>query len=443
MAEAGFPRTPRPPAVMAAATIAVRFAVVIALGLSSILTARALNPTGRGTYGLVIALSWIAAAVGHLSLEQANVLRWHHGDDRRGIASTSFVVGLAAGVVAASVAWLVVVSSGGSGLADHDQRLIALVLPSVPLNILGGYLVGLHVLAGHLGRVNVVRLATAVTQLVALAVLWWTDHLSVTAAVVVWVVTLAAGPVILLVPGLTIRLRFVSRRLAASLLRTGLRYHLGMAAVFLLRRVDVLLLNGQVSRREVGLYVAAVVLAELVFLPGESIAQLVLPRQVGGTLQQAAGYTARVVRVNAIVGLGAALGLALVSPLVVPLAYGSDYVGSIAPLLALLPGVVAVGLTRPITAILVRLDRPLVLSAICILALVLNVSLNLVLIPVLGVVGASVASSVAYAAQALAYTWWLLRETPLRLADLRPTRRDVILLATVVRRRQAPATQVP
>jgi O-antigen/teichoic acid export membrane protein len=129
--------------------------------------------------------------------------------------------------------------------------------------------------------------------------------------------------------------------------------------------------------------------------------------------------------------------------LVVPLAYGSDYVGSIAPLLALLPGVVAVGLTRPITAILVRLDRPLVLSAICILALVVNVSLNLVLIPVLGVVGASVASSVAYAAQALAYTSWLLRETPLRLADLRPTRRDLILLATVVRRSQAPATQVP
>ena len=432
-----------PAARRAAATVSVRFAVVTVLGVSSVLTARVLNPTGRGTYGLVIALSWIAAAVGHLSVEQANVLRWQRGDDRRALASTSFLLGLVGGSAAALLGWLAVTYFGAESFSDSDRRLIALVLPSVPLTIVSSYLVGLHVLADRLGRVNVVRLLTASLQLVMLACLWLTDALDVTTAVIVWIATLAVGPALLLFPGFSIRPRHVSRQVAASLLRTGLKYHLGMAALFLLRRVDILLLNAQVSRREVGLYAVAVLLAELVFLPGESIAQVILPRQVAGTLEAAVAYTARIVRVNAVVGVTAAVALAAVSPIVVWLAYGSHYFGSIPPLLALLPGVVAIGLTRPITAILVRLDRPFVVSLICVAALVLNVALNLVLIPALGVVGASIASSVAYAAQAFAYVRWLLRSTPLRLSELRPTRRDLTLFSALIRRTPIDAPAAP
>jgi O-antigen/teichoic acid export membrane protein len=418
----------------AAATISVRFAVVLVLGLSSVLTARGLNPAGRGTYGLVIAVSWIAAALGHLSIEQANVLRWQRGDDRRAIASTSVLLGFLGGALAALGCWLLIEYADVGSFSSHDRRLIALVLPAVPLNILGGYLVGLHILSDRLGRVNVIRLVTASSQLVLLTGLWLTGRLNVTSAVAVWVATQAAGPVVMLLPGLSIRLRYVTRELARSLLQTGLKYHAGMAALFLLRRVDIVMLNARVSRRDVGLYVVAVVLAELVFVPGESIAQVVLPRQVAGSLEQAAAYTARIVRLNAIIGLGAALGLAVVSPLVILLAYGTSYVGSVAPLLALLPGVMAIGLTRPITAILVRFDRPVVVSSICIGALAVNVGLNLALIPVLGVVGASVASSLAYTVQAVAYTYWVLRSTPLRLSELRPTLDDIKLLPTLIRR---------
>lgn len=417
-----------------AATIVVRLCVVALLGLSSVLTARGLNPSGRGTYGLVVAVAWIAAALGHLSIEQANVLRWQRGDDPRAIASTSFVLGLAGGGVAALVGWFAIDLFAHDSFSASDRRLIALVLPGVPLYILGGYLVGLHVLSDRLPRVNVARLVTAASQLVALAVLWRTDHLNVTTAVAVWVATLAALPVVLLAPGLSIRLRHVSRRLMSSLLRTGLKYHVGMAALFLLRRVDIVLLNAYVNRREVGLYAVAVVLAELLFVPSESIAQAVLPRQVRSSLEEAAVYSARVVRVNTIVALTAAAGLAALSPFLVRVAYGAEYAGSVVPLLALLPGVVAVGFTRPITAILVRLDRPFVVSLICVGALVFNVALNLALIPALGVTGAAIASSLAYGLQAIAYTAWVLRSTPLELADLRPRRADFALFAALLRR---------
>jgi O-antigen/teichoic acid export membrane protein len=336
--------------------------------------------------------------------------------------------------VAAVVGWIAVTYLGAGSFSGHDRWLIVLVLPTVPLNILAGYLIGLHILGDRLARVNVVRLVTASAQLVVLALLWRTNHLNVTSALVVWIATLAVGSVVLLLPGLTIRPRYVSRKLAVSLLRTALKYHLGMVALFLLRRIDVVMLNALASRREVGLYVVAVLLAELLFLPSESIAQLVQPRQVAGTLDEAAAYTARIVRLNALVGLVAALVLAGASPFVIRLAFGADYIGSVVPLVALLPGVVAVGLVRPITTILVRLDRPFLVSLICIAALILNVALNLVLIPAFGVVGASLASSIAYAAQAFAYARWLLQRTPLRLSELLPTRSDLALLPALIRR---------
>jgi Na+-driven multidrug efflux pump len=92
---------------------------------------------------------------------------------------------------------------------------------------------------------------------------------------------------------------------------------------------------------------------------------------------------------------------------------------------------------------LVRLDRPFVVSLICICALGLNVSLILLLVPTLGIVGASVASSVAYAAQAAAYARWLLRSTPLKLSDLRPGRSDLMLLLALMRRRQRTSPAAP
>ena len=425
-----------------AATVLVRLCVVALLGLSSVLTARGLNPSGRGTYGLVLAVAWIAAALGHLSIEQANVLRWQRGDDRRAIASTSVTLGLAGGIAAAVVGWFAVDAFAHDSFSASDRRLIALVLPAVPLYILGGYLVGLHVLDDRLRRVNVARLVAAASQLAALSVLWLTDELTVATAVATWVATLAALPVVLLVPGLSIRLRHVSRRLASSLLRTGLKYHVGMAALFLLRRVDIVILSAYVSRREVGLYAVAVVLAELLFVPSESIAQAVLPRQVRGSLEDAAVYSARVVRVNTFVALTAAAGLAAVSPLLIRVAYGAEYTDSVVLLAALLPGVVAVGFTRPITALLVRLDRPFVVSTICVASLAFNVALNLALIPTLGAVGASIASSLAYLLQAGAYTAWVLRSTPLTLPDLWPRREDLRVFATLLRRSsvETPAT---
>ena len=100
--------------------------------------------------------------------------------------------------------------------------------------------------------------------------------------------------------------------------------------------------------------------------------------------------------------------------------------------MALLPGIVALSAARPLSTLLLRDGRPLLLSALGLLTLIANVGLNLVLLPSIGTVGASVASSVAYVALLIAYVgvtrrkgivgWRELVPRPGDLTRLRPNR---------------------
>jgi Na+-driven multidrug efflux pump len=67
------------------------------------------------------------------------------------------------------------------------------------------------------------------------------------------------------------------------------------------------------------------------------------------------------------------------------------------------------------------------------LALALNVGANFALIPVLGILGAALASTIAYAASAVAVVWCYLHETKLPAREMVPTAADLRFLAVTVR----------
>lgn len=74
--------------------------------------------------------------------------------------------------------------------------------------------------------------------------------------------------------------------------------------------------------------------------------------------------------------------------------------------------------SQPLGNWLTRQGRPWVLTGMGVGAFLLNLALNVVLLPSLGLVGASIASSVAYAALTTAFVAWGLRITGLGLRDV-------------------------
>ena len=168
-------------------------------------------------------------------------------------------------------------------------------------------------------------------------------------------------------------------------------------------RVDLFLLAAlAVGAFDIGLYAVGVsVVAQLRLVPG-AIGVAVLPQLAGATDAEAARLTAAVIRPTALLMTVTAVALAPIGAIAIPRIFGAEYDAAVPPFLLLLPGVAAVGVSRVLAryfAAIHKLRGLLVLGAS---VLVLNVVLNLVLIPRYGIEGAAVASLVSYSAEAIA-----------------------------------------
>lgn len=426
---------PDPPAANGRARQAVRIMVtrVIQLafgGITMIVVARALHPQGRGACAVLVSIAMTAQGVGHLSIEQSHTWLWSSTRNRRAIAANSLLLGPAVGTLTALVAGAVVAVLVAHGMPVPGYGALALALAAVPLGITGLYVTNTMVLRGRFDLVNRGVLLGSAAQAAALTLLAVTGRLSVAWFVGLWVASLALSLAVL-VPALPPARRSCDLSLARRALIKGMRYHVGLLSVFLLFRLDILILNAMVPAAAVGLYSVAVTLIEMTRLATDATARVALSRQMEGDQDQAAAFTAWTTRLTvplATVSVGA---MCAAAPVLIPLLYGSSFAGSVAPLLALSPGLLALTATRTISAFLLRLDRPMLVSLTSVASLVVNVVLNLALIPVWGIVGSAVASSVGYVLLAGLQVAWFLRATRSSPSRLLPGSLEVrYLLAT-------------
>jgi O-antigen/teichoic acid export membrane protein len=95
-----------------------------------------------------------------------------------------------------------------------------------------------------------------------------------------------------------------------------------------------------------------------------------------------------------------------VSQWVVELLYSDTYLASVGPLQILLPGIVALGVSRVLANDMAGRGRPEVNLYVGVVTVASNVALNALWIPRLSIGGAALASSVSYAVS-LAVTLWV------------------------------------
>jgi O-antigen/teichoic acid export membrane protein len=145
----------------------------------------------------------------------------------------------------------------------------------------------------------------------------------------------------------------------------------------------------------------------------------------GGAVEGRNGVTARLIRETLVTGGLLAMVAAAIAPIAVPLVYGAEFSGAVIPLLILLPGIIALSIGRIASADLMRRNHLGQMASVSIVAVVINISLNLLLIPHLGPAGAAVASLVSYAAHACLAVFLDQRAGGLHAADLVPRVADV------------------
>ncbi len=151
----------------------------------------------------------------------------------------------------------------------------------------------------------------------------------------------------------------------------------------------------------VGFYSIAVSLAETLWMIPGSIATVLFPR-VSSIQAEGANYlTPRIVRHTFLVIFVFSISLAIIAKPLIRIFLGAVFLPSVLPFLILLPGIISLGGSKPIATDLAGRGKPQISMYSAIFSLIINVPLNILLIPKWGMSGAAFASSVAYIAATL------------------------------------------
>ena len=126
----------------------------------------------------------------------------------------------------------------------------------------------------------------------------------------------------------------------------GFRAYLGNVVQFFNYRLDMFMVNYLVGVTNVGLYSVAVTIAELLWYVPQSVATILFPRTAATGAEEARLFTPKVCRNTFLITLLAALGLSVVGKPLIIFIYGEAYAPSVIPLRLLMPGVVALSISK-------------------------------------------------------------------------------------------------
>ncbi len=396
-----------------ARTAGFNMVTAMASGLGSVVVARALGPTGRGEYAALMAWFGISLIVGQMGLPAA--LCFYVAKDpqhARDYVATSRAMMVATGMLAFIAGLLLapVLSRGNPQIAD-DYRIVFGI--SIVTYVGVAYTFALQ--PRHLLRWNVVRTIQPVLSLLILCILWFLKLLTLNMTMFILAATL------------TLQLGWgywYCRRNALapghariSLLRPLAGYGLAQIAALtpatLNAQLDQLVLSQTVAAADLGRYAIAVSLTSLPIPIVAAIGNVAFPRLAAQQVVTDATLRMQRHAIVASAGIAAAMlvPLAVVAYWLIPFLFGAGFREAVPLLWILTPGAVFLACGQVTGDLLRGRNRPAVVAWAQGLAAIFTVVLLIALLPIIGVYGAAIASTVAYGA-ALAAMLRSLRHLP-------------------------------
>jgi len=379
-------------------TAGFNLAGVLTAGLGGVILARVVGPTVRGEYAAIMSWFGIVLMVGGMGQPAALVFYVARDPLRsREYVATSRAMMLTTGALTLIAGELVapLLARGNAQVAIGYRLAFG---ATVVAFVGASYTFSLQ--ARDLHRWNVVRTIQPALSLAAMGALAWLRVLTLRAALIVLGATMLLQLVWAyrccrlngLAPG----------RPKASLVRPLAAYGTAQIAALtptvLNANLDQLVLSQTVAPADLGRYAIAVSLTSLPVPLVAAIGNVAFPRLAARRTINEATRRLQLLAVFGSAGLAAGMlvPLALVAYWMIPLVFGAEYRGAVPLLWILTPGAVFLACGQVVGDLLRGRNHPTVVAWSQGLAAVFTVVMLLALLPLVGVAGAAIASTVAY-----------------------------------------------
>ncbi len=365
--------------------------------LASVVAARFLGPSGKGALAVTGLVSSLAVQFGGLGLHASTTYFTARDPGALPRIATlslwlAILVGMMLALLVLAVAWLFPHS-----LNEVPGRFLAIAVALIPFGLLSFYFQNILLGMQRILALNLADLAGKGAGLVATIILLpllrlgvWElllAGLAVSAGVslaTVWLVIREAPAAIA-----------IDRELARGMLRYGMKFYLACLFAYLVIRIDLLMVNYFSGMTEAGIYSVSVAFADLLCILPVSIGTVLFPRIARDQVGEG-GLTLKTCRYTVLLMASVCLVAALSARPIITLLYGSAFAGSILPLLWLLPGIFLLSIEGILANDLAGRGYPAILVGYWLLGLLLNIGLNLMMIPRWGATGAAAVSTVTY-----------------------------------------------
>lgn len=389
-----------------AQTFTVKIIYLLGSFIISIMLARLLGPSGKGMVAALFVMPNLLTSLADLGVRQAAAYtigqREHSVQD---VFSSSLLIWMLTSVISIVIfgIYLWYYSTINFGV-----WLIAIGVLYIPVKILHTYYYGVHQGLQQIEIMNKRHMIAFFGRFMGIVLLVWFFDTGVVGAALAMIISLLSVGIYSIMKTRN-KLRFSlkhSRGLPKKLLKKGTIFALALFILNINYRIDILVLERFVSSSDLGIYTTASGLAELVWQLPNAIAVVIFSSSANQSDDQSAVDTAvKTVRVSLFISAVGSLLFALTSRWIVPLLYGQDFLLSAEIINLLLPGIVIIIVVQILHATLSGRGYPLMGFSMLTVGVLINIILNLLLVPNYGIHGAAVSSTISYAAGGIGFSY--------------------------------------
>lgn len=393
---------------------------VAALAAGVVVLTRYLGPAGKGAYSLTVLIPGILVLIGSMGLAHANVVFLGRGEHPSALATNTLAASI---VISICLAALFTITLGVlqplffNGIARSSLLIAAWTTPFQ----LVVYFFSHFLLFKNNLQYNIVVISQFVLPSSGFMFLAFSANMSFERAV--WAYALGIGVTSIL--ALVLSMRYVSFKfkfLNSSLLRKalgfGIKAHLFSILQFLNFRFDLLLVAYFLPLTEVGYYSVAVAIAEVVTRVPNAISLAIFPAVSKASAEEAADVATKASRNTLFLVTLLLLGLTASGHFVVTTLFGKQFTAILPALWWLFPGMLSVSLLKILLLHATGQGKPELGAYATAAALVISISLDIVLIPRWGIVGAALTSSISYSIATMLMVWFFLSDSKRGVKEL-------------------------
>ncbi|MBN2006822.1 MAG: polysaccharide biosynthesis C-terminal domain-containing protein [Anaerolineae bacterium] len=415
------------------------FVTQILLFPLSILLARILLPSGRGQYALILLIPTLLVQLTDPVFGSAIVyLLGQRRYTAAQMASVMLKMALVCGLLSVIVFQLLMVSLpllAWIGIEDTRNigRLVWLSVFMTPFLLTTQYFSSILLSMKKVFEYNLLQLILPMIEIILVISISLINQFSLDWAVVTYCIALVttSGLSVWFVKRATKFTFFTVSKTDYQLVKEafffGMKGYIGRICSAGGLRLDSFLISSLMDPASVGIYAIAVGLVERLWLISRSIATVLYPHIANTEENEGVVLAAKAGRHTFLAMTLAALTLSAFSGPIILTLYGDAYRGAILALIVLAPGVVVLGMGGIVSSYITGKGHPEYGVPPAITAVIINVVLNLSLIPKYGIIGASLASTISYSVNAVVLIVIFLRMSGARISELFVVRKSDLL----------------